>query len=118
MSVGRYDCFAITTRPGAQPLVYACLPHGYASAFSSTAARMNPPKKSLNVLETYPEEVREAADLLKQAVPLMVRHDIPPTPVHYALWYTYSRGGEPELNQRLDKIVKDFDSFPGEAALK
>ena len=118
MSAGRYDCFAITTRPGAQPHVYACLPLNYASAFSSTAARMNSPKKSLNVLETYPEEVREAADLLKQAVPLMVRHDIPPTPVHYALWYTYSRGGEPELNQRLDKIVKDFDSFPGEAALK
>lgn len=118
MSAGRYDTFAITTRPSAQQHVYASLWLNYASPFSSLAARMNPPKKTLNVLEAYPEEVREAADLLKQAVPHMVRHDIPPTPVHYALWYTYSRGGEPELNQRLDKIVKDFDSFPGEAALK
>ena len=40
------------------------------------------------VLALYPEDSREAAALLKQAVPLMVRHNIPPNPVHYALWYT------------------------------
>ena len=79
---------------------------------------MNSPKKTSSVIENFPEEVREAAALLKQAVPLMVRHDIPPTPVHYALWYTYSRGREPELNQRLERILEDFDSFPNEAAHK
>ncbi|TWC38650.1 diguanylate cyclase [Pseudomonas sp. SJZ079] len=79
---------------------------------------MSPPTKAPSLLELYPEDTRDAAALLKQAVPLMVRHSIPPNPVHYALWYTYSKGQEPGLNRRLDKIVKDFDSFPAETAAK
>ncbi len=79
---------------------------------------MSKSNKPPSILELYPEETREAAALLRQAVPLMVRHDIPPNPVHYALWYTYSRGKEPELNQRLDKALRDFDSFPPETAVK
>lgn len=69
-------------------------------------------------LALYPEDYREAAALLKQAVPLMVRHNIPPNPVHYALWYTYSKGLEPELNRHLDRVVNDFDYFPPESASK
>ena len=79
---------------------------------------MNAPKKAPGILELYPEETRDAAALLKKSVPLMMRHGIPPNPVHYALWYTYSKGLEPELNRRLDKTVADFDSFPPEAAVK
>lgn len=79
---------------------------------------MSQPPKPPSIIELYPEETREAAALLKQAVPLMMRHDIPPNPVHYALWYTYSRGSEPELNRRLDKVVEDFDVFPPETASK
>lgn len=79
---------------------------------------MNTPKKAPGILELYPEDTRDAAALLKKAVPLMMRHGIPPNPVHYALWYTYSKGLEPELNRRLDKTVADFDSFPPETAVK
>jgi diguanylate cyclase len=79
---------------------------------------MNQPPKKTSVIEQFPEEPREAADLLKQAVPLMMRHHIAPNPVHYALWYTYSQGKNPELNKRLDKIVGDFEVFPPETALK
>ncbi|BAU76076.1 GGDEF domain-containing protein [Metapseudomonas furukawaii] len=79
---------------------------------------MSQPPKPPSLLELYPEETREAAELLKQAVPHMVRHSIPPNPVHYALWYTYSKGMEPELNRRLDKITGDFDVFPPESAIK
>ncbi|WP_447590031.1 GGDEF domain-containing protein [Aquipseudomonas campi] len=79
---------------------------------------MSQPPKAPSILELYPEETREAADLLKQAVPHMVRHDIPPNPMHYALWYAYSKGADPDLNRRLDKITQDFDSFPPDAAAK
>lgn len=71
-----------------------------------------------NVLALYPEDSREAAALLKQAVPLMVRHNIPPNPVHYALWYTYSKGQDPELNRHLDRVLRDFDYFPPESATR
>ena len=71
-----------------------------------------------NILALYPEDSREAAALLKQAVPLMVRHNIPPNPVHYALWYTYSKGQDPELIRHLDRVVRDFDGCPPEAATR
>ncbi len=58
---------------------------------------MSQSESRANVLALYPEDSREAAALLKRAVPLMVRHNIPPNPVHYALWYTYSKGQDPEL---------------------
>ncbi|MBS7663317.1 diguanylate cyclase [Pseudomonas lalucatii] len=79
---------------------------------------MNQPTRAPSIIEMFPEDTRESAALLKQAVPLMMRHDIPPNPMHYALWYTYSKGTEPELTRRLDKITKDFDSFPTETAAK
>ncbi len=79
---------------------------------------MSQSEKRGTALALYPEDAREAAALLKQAIPLMVRHNIPPNPVHYALWYTYSRGQEPELNRHLDRVVKDFDCFPPESATK
>ncbi|MFJ2363355.1 GGDEF domain-containing protein [Pseudomonas sp. NPDC087697] len=79
---------------------------------------MNQSETRATVLALYPEDSREAAALLKQAVPLMVRHNIPPNPVHYALWYTYSKGQKPELNRHLDRVVKDFDCFPPESATK
>lgn len=79
---------------------------------------MSQSEKRASALALYPEDAREAAALLKQAIPLMVRHNIPPNPVHYALWYTYSKGLDPELNRHLDRVVKDFDSFPPESAAK
>jgi diguanylate cyclase len=79
---------------------------------------MSQPPKTTSVIDQFPEDSREAADLLKQAVPLMMRHQIAPNPVQYALWYAYSQGKNPDLNKRLDKIVGDFDVFPPETALK
>ncbi|MCJ8168577.1 GGDEF domain-containing protein [Atopomonas sediminilitoris] len=77
-----------------------------------------PKSKSRNLMDVFPEETREAANLLKQAVPNMVRHDIPPNPIHYALWYSYAQGNNAELKQRLDRIVNNFAVFPPEAAIK
>jgi diguanylate cyclase len=79
---------------------------------------MSQSESRANVLAMYPEDSREAAALLKQAVPLMVRHNIPPNPVHYALWYTYSKGQDPELNRHLDRVVRDFDGCPPESATR
>jgi diguanylate cyclase len=79
---------------------------------------MSPSDTRATVLALYPEDSREAAALLKKAVPLMVRHNIAPNPVHYALWYTYSKGQEPELNRHLDRVLKDFDYFPPESATR
>lgn len=77
---------------------------------------MSQSENRATVLARFPEDSREAANLLKQAVPLMVRHNIPPNPVHYALWYTYSRGQDPDLIRHLDHTVENFDNFPPDSA--
>lgn len=78
---------------------------------------MNAPKPR-DLLSHFPEDTRQAAALLKQAVPLMVQHDLPPNPIHYALWYSYCQNTNDELNRRLDKLTQDYSAFPPELALK
>jgi diguanylate cyclase len=110
VNYGQWLCVLRTD--GYAPLVfYLPMMNNYSDVMSQSETRAT-------VLALYPEDSREAAALLKQAVPLMVRHNIPPNPVHYALWYTYSKGQVPELNRQLDKVLEDFPQFPPESASK
>ena len=55
----------------------------------------------------------QAAEYLRKAVPLMVKHNIPPNPLNYALWYTYVSDRVPELNSQLNKTLKTYGTCPG-----
>lgn len=48
----------------------------------------------------------QSAAYLKQAVPLMIKYQIPTTPDNYHLWYSYVSASMPELNQAIDQAVK------------
>lgn len=48
----------------------------------------------------------QSAAYLKQAVPLMIKYQIPTTPDNYHLWYSYVAASMPELNQAIDQAVK------------
>ncbi|CUB05519.1 GGDEF domain-containing protein [Marinomonas fungiae] len=39
-------------------------------------------------------------------VPMMVKNNVPITPPYYTLWYNYTTGDIPKLNQRMDDIIK------------
>lgn len=56
--------------------------------------------------------VEQAAERLRKAVPIMVKHQIPVTPINYALWYTYVSNEDPTLNQRIDEIVSAYGMIP------
>ena len=56
--------------------------------------------------------VEQAAERLRKAVPIMVRHGIPVTPLNYALWYTYVTNEDPTLNKRIDEIVSAYGTLP------
>ena len=56
-----------------------------------------------------------AAELLRLAVPLMSRHQIPPTPHNYAVWYTYVSGENPQLQTEIDRLLGEGASFTAEA---
>ncbi|WP_286237687.1 GGDEF domain-containing protein [Neptuniibacter halophilus] len=60
----------------------------------------------------FSEKNGQAAEYLRQAVPLMVRHNIPPNPLNYALWYTYVSDRVPELNSQLDKTLSTYGTCP------
>ncbi|MCP4597000.1 GGDEF domain-containing protein [Neptuniibacter sp.] len=60
----------------------------------------------------FAENNNQAAEYLRQAVPLMVKHNIPPNPLNYALWYTYVSDRVPELNAQLDKTLTTYGTCP------
>ena len=60
----------------------------------------------------FAENNNKAAEYLRQAVPLMVKHNIPPNPLNYALWYTYVSDRVPELNIQLDKTLTTYGTCP------
>lgn len=60
----------------------------------------------------FAENNNQAAEYLRQAVPLMVKHNIPPNPLNYALWYTYVSDRVPELNVQLDKTLTTYGTCP------
>lgn len=47
----------------------------------------------------------QSASYLKQALPLMIKHRVPTTPNHYALWYHYVAESYPVLNQAIDAVL-------------
>lgn len=60
----------------------------------------------------FADNSNQAADILRQAVPLMVKYNIPPNPLNYALWYTYVSQSLPELNAKLDKAIETYGTCP------
>lgn len=56
-----------------------------------------------------------AADCLRKAVPLMVQHKVPVTPINYALWYSYVGNDRPALKTHLDSLLKTFGTCPASA---
>ena len=53
----------------------------------------------------------QSAAYLKQAVPLMIKYQIPTTPNNYHLWYSYVSGDMPELNHAVDQAIKQQGTF-------
>lgn len=54
----------------------------------------------------------EAAGYLRQAIPMMVKHNIVPNPLNYTLWYSYYSNAFPSLNTVLDKTVERYGTCP------
>jgi diguanylate cyclase len=57
------------------------------------------------------ESAKNAAD---QAMELMVRESVPPTPSNFAVWFNYCLGTPPDLKRTIDILVgnkRKFDTF-------
>jgi len=54
----------------------------------------------------------ESTKHLKKAVPLMMKYQVPTTPINYALWYSYVANEIPELTTELDNILAHHQILP------
>ncbi|AWL12049.1 Diguanylate cyclase VdcA [Saliniradius amylolyticus] len=52
------------------------------------------------------DELDKSFQVLKQTIPLLLKHKIPAIPTNYALWYTYTANQKPELNRELDAMTE------------
>lgn len=55
--------------------------------------------------------IKSAANL-KKAVPLMMKYQVPTTPLNYSLWYSYVSNDIPELNAKLDNLMLNYKVCP------
>jgi len=60
----------------------------------------------------FSDDSDQAAGYLRQAVPMMVKHNIVPNPLNYTLWYSYYSNGFPLLNKELDETVARYGTCP------
>lgn len=56
-------------------------------------------------------KLKKTAGLLREAIPRMSQLDIPLTPENYHVWYEYTMGTHPELNDAIDKLLSSDAKF-------
>jgi len=59
----------------------------------------------------YSEYQDQAAEYMRQAIPLMKKHGVAMTPANYAVWYEYVSGSNAALTDALDDHVDDGDKL-------
>ncbi|WP_111637086.1 GGDEF domain-containing protein [Marinomonas shanghaiensis] len=60
----------------------------------------------------FQHNTKQAHQLMRSAIPLMVKLNIPPTPYNYGIWYEYASNKTPKLNQVVDRALRRFGSLP------
>lgn len=62
----------------------------------------------------FREDTQTAANLLKQAIPLMVKRNIPTNPCNFALWYAYAADRDSDLKQALEQTFPESQPYEPE----
>lgn len=60
----------------------------------------------------FSENSDQAVSYLRQAVPTMMKHNIVPNPLNYALWYSYFSDAFPNLKKELDQVIERYGTCP------
>jgi diguanylate cyclase len=59
----------------------------------------------------FQDDLSTASDILRKALPQMIRRKIPPTPQNYALWYLQTQNTDPEFGELLLKEFPGIGSY-------
>lgn len=63
-------------------------------------------------VQMFQHNIKQANQLMRSAIPLMVKLNIPPTPYNYGIWYEYASNRNPEFNQVVDRALRRFGGLP------
>lgn len=63
------------------------------------------------------DDLENSFKILKQTVPLLIKHKISAEPTNYAIWYTYASNQSPELNLAVDSAIDNYKSISEARAL-
>lgn len=66
----------------------------------------------------FSDTVKDAADILKSAIPDMTKHRVPVNPYNYGIWYAYYSGLYPNLSKELGQLLKAQDTISPEKSLE
>jgi len=64
----------------------------------------------------YNEDATQAANYLREAIPLMVKYGVHPNPRNFALWYAYVSKRTPKLNEEIDKAITQYGTCPADVS--
>ena len=59
----------------------------------------------------HPEEPKQAAEYLRQVIPMLSQQKLAPTPVNYAVFYSYLSGSSQALNEVIDNVISEKKDF-------
>ncbi|MEO1897693.1 MAG: hypothetical protein ABGX36_07770 [Cycloclasticus sp.] len=57
------------------------------------------------------DEPKQAAEYLRQVIPLLSQHSLAPTPVNYSTFYSYLSGASMALNEVIDGVISEKKTF-------
>ena len=57
------------------------------------------------------DELRQAAEYLRQVIPMLSQHKLAPTPINYSIFYCYLSGSSQALNEVVDTLISEKKPF-------
>lgn len=57
------------------------------------------------------DEPKQAAEYLRQVIPMLSQNHLPPTPINYSIFYSYLSGNSQALNGVVDSIISEKKPF-------
>jgi diguanylate cyclase len=57
------------------------------------------------------DETKQASEYLRQVIPMLSQHRLAPTPINYAIFYSYLSGSSQALNEVIDNLISEKKTF-------
>ncbi len=71
----------------------------------------------MTFLPHYNASPEYSAEVLRKSIPLMIKNNVPPHPINYAVWYVYAAGYNGLFNKAINKALTNNELFDEQSGL-